>query len=73
MENSKGLKIAAMVVRYLLGLIFLIFGLNGFLQFLPMPEMSGAAGAYMGGLAGSGYFFPLLKGLEVVSAVLLFD
>ncbi len=71
MENSKGMRIAATVVRYLLGLIFLVFGLNGFLGFLPMPEMSGAAGAFMGGLAGSGYFFPMLKVFEILAAVLL--
>lgn len=71
MENSKGLRIAAIVARYLLGLIFFVFGLNGFLNFLPPPEMSGAAGAFMGGLIGSGYFFPMLKLLEIVAGVLL--
>jgi len=57
--------------RILLGAVFFVFGLNGFLHFLPQPPMSGAAGAMMGGLAGSGYFFPLLKGTEVVSGALL--
>ncbi len=71
MENSKGLRIAATVVRYLLGLIFLVFGLNGFLGFIPTPEMSGAAGAFMGGLVGTGYFFPMLKVFEILAAVFL--
>ncbi len=71
MENSKGMRIAATVVRYLLGLIFLVFGLNGFLNFIPMGEMSPGAMAMMGGLAGSGYFFPMLKILEILSGVLL--
>ena len=31
------MKIASMVARYLLGLIFTIFGLNGFLQFIHQP------------------------------------
>jgi putative oxidoreductase len=31
------MKIAAVVSRYLLGLIFTIFGLNGFLNFIPQP------------------------------------
>jgi len=31
------MKIAATIARYLLGLIFLVFGLNGFLHFIPMP------------------------------------
>lgn len=65
------MKIATMIVRYLMGLIFFVFGLNGFLNFLPQPEMSGAAGAFMGGLAGTGYFFPMLKLFEVVAGILL--
>ncbi len=71
MENSKGMRIAATVVRYLLGLIFVVFGLNGFLNFIPMGEMSPGAMAMMGGLAGSGYFFPMLKSLEIISGILL--
>ncbi|MDO7170770.1 DoxX family membrane protein [Mariniflexile sp. AS56] len=40
-----------MVVRIILGLFLLVFGLNKFLNFLPAPEgMSEAAGAYFGAL-----------------------
>src|SRR5215472_12209322 len=31
------MKIAAMISRYLLGLLFTVFGLNGFLHFIPQP------------------------------------
>jgi uncharacterized membrane protein YphA (DoxX/SURF4 family) len=31
------MKIVALVARVLLGLIFFVFGLNGFLQFIPVP------------------------------------
>ena len=31
------MKISSTIARYLLGVIFLVFGLNGFLQFMPMP------------------------------------
>ena len=41
------MKIAALVARYLLGFIFLVFGLNGFLHFIPMPPPSGVAGDFM--------------------------
>jgi uncharacterized membrane protein YphA (DoxX/SURF4 family) len=58
-------------VRILLGLVFFVFGLNGFLHFLPQPPMPAAAGAFVGGLASAGYFFPLLKGTEVVAGILL--
>jgi hypothetical protein len=62
---------SATVARLMLGTIFFVFGLNGFLQFLPQPPMPEAAGAFLGGLAGSGYFFPLLKGTEVLAGLAL--
>lgn len=62
---------AAVAARILLGLIFFVFGLNGFLHFLPQPPMSGPPADFMGALAATGYMFPLLKGTEVVSGVLL--
>ena len=57
--------------RILLGLIFVVFGLNGFLHFLPQPPMSGPPAAFAGALFASGYFFPLLKGTEVAAGLLL--
>ena len=61
-----------LVARIVLGLIFFVFGLNGFFHFIPVPPpATEAAGAYMGGLAGSGYFFPLLKIVETVAGALL--
>jgi hypothetical protein len=57
--------------RILLGLIFAVFGLNGFFHFLPQPPMSGPPAAFVGALFASGYFFPLLKGTEVISGALL--
>ena len=49
----------------------IITGLNGFLHFLAEPEVSGDAATYMGGLAATGYFFPVLKVIEVVGGFLL--
>ncbi|MCA9535998.1 MAG: DoxX family protein, partial [Myxococcales bacterium] len=57
--------------RLFLGLAFTVFGLNGFLHFLPMPPMSGEPAAFMGALAATGYMFPLIKGTEVVAGLLL--
>lgn len=57
--------------RYLLGAAFLVFGLNGFLGFMPMPEHSPEAGAFLGALAATGYMFPLIKGTEVIVGLLL--
>ena len=59
------------VARVLMGVPFLVFGLNGFLHFLPTPPMPAAAGAFVGALAASGYLFPVLKIVEVASALLL--
>jgi hypothetical protein len=41
------MRIAAIGARYLLGVIFLFFGLNGFIHFLPTPPMPGPAGDFM--------------------------
>lgn len=50
------MKIAAMIARYLLGLGFVVFGLNAFLQFMPPPEMTDQGGQFMGLMFESGYF-----------------
>ena len=68
---SKPLKTTATVLRYLLGVVFLVFGLNGFLEFLPLPDMPIKAGAFMKGLSVAPYFFPLVKGLEVLAGIFL--
>ena len=59
------------ILRILVGLVFTIFGLNGFLNFMPQPPQPEAAGAFLGGLAGAGYFFPMLKLTEIVAGVAL--
>jgi uncharacterized membrane protein YphA (DoxX/SURF4 family) len=60
-----------LAARIVLGLVFFVFGLNGFLHFLPQPPMAGRAGAFVGALVSSGYLFPLLKGTEVLAGALL--
>jgi uncharacterized membrane protein YphA (DoxX/SURF4 family) len=57
--------------RYVLGTVLFVFGLNGFLHFLPQPPMSGAPAEFAGALAATGYMFPLIKGTEVVAGLLL--
>jgi uncharacterized membrane protein YphA (DoxX/SURF4 family) len=64
-------RFAPSATRTLLGLVFFVFGLNGFLQFLPQPSMPERAGAFLGGLAASGYMFPLIKSVEVIGGALL--
>jgi putative oxidoreductase len=57
--------------RLVLGLILTVFGLNKFFHFISMPPMEGIAAQYMGGLAATGYFFPLLGATEVAVGVAL--
>lgn len=54
-----------MGARYLLGLLFVVFGLNGFFNFIPMPPLSAEGGALLGAFAKSGYMFPLIKIVEI--------
>jgi len=57
--------------RLTLGLIFTVFGLNGFLHFIPMPPPEGVAAEFMGGLAATGYFFPMLSLTQVLVGLAL--
>jgi putative oxidoreductase len=66
-KRNLGTKIAQIV----LGLMFLVFGLNGFLHFIPTPPPSGPSGDFAIALFKTGYFFPFLKGVEVLCGILL--
>jgi hypothetical protein len=55
--------------RRALGLIFMVFGLNGFFHFIPLPAPVGLAGQFMGALAGSGYLLPVFV-LELVAGAM---
>ena len=64
------MKIASIIARFLLGLIFLVFGLNGFLHFIPSSPPSGRAGQFVGAPFVSHYLVPIFL-LQIISAVLL--
>ncbi len=64
------MKILTHISRFLLGLIFLVFGLNGFLHFIPMPPPSGVAGQFLGAMFVSKYLL-VVSGLQVISGALL--
>ena len=70
--STKIKSISVITARIVLGLIYFVFGLNFFFHFIPTPPPSGGvADAFTGGLFQSGYFFPMLKGLEVALGGLL--
>jgi len=63
-------KIVSTIARYLLGFIFLTFGLNGFLHFIPMPPPTGIAGQFLGAIVVSRLYVVLFL-LQIVPALLL--
>src|SRR6185436_9403590 len=65
------MRIVILIARLLLGLIFVVFGLNGFLNFLSMgPMPAGLAGQFIGALFLSHYFW-VVAALQIVGGVLL--
>jgi len=65
------MKILTLIARLLLGLIFVVLGLNGFLNFLSMgPTPSGLAGQFIGALVLSHYFW-IVAALQVAGGALL--
>ena len=64
------MKIAALIARILLGLVFVVFGLNGFLHFLNGPLPSGLAGQFLSALFASHYVL-LVSAVQVVGGALL--
>lgn len=64
------MKIAALIARILLGAIFTVFGLNGFLHFIPMVPPPGLAGQFLTVLADAHYII-LVAGVQVIAGVLL--
>ena len=64
------MRIASVIARYLAGVIFLVFGLNGFLNFIPLPPPGGIAGQFMGALYLSHYLWVIFA-FQVIAGVLL--
>ena len=71
--SSRVARYATTVARVLLGLGFFVFGLNGFLNFIPPPSAPPPEGAmsFAIALAQTGYMFPLIKGTETLAGLLL--
>tara|TARA_R110000782_G_scaffold104737_3_gene192527 strand:- start:224 stop:613 length:390 start_codon:yes stop_codon:yes gene_type:complete len=59
------------ILSVIYGLFLLIFGLNGFLNFFPLPEMTEEAGTFAGSLAQTGYIFPIVGALQIIVGILL--
>ena len=61
------------IVRTLMGLMFCVFGANGFFHFIPEPKtpMPEGAAAFAGALFNTGYMFPLVSGTQLLVGILL--
>ena len=60
------MKIAVIIVRVLLGALFLFASVAFFLQLFPQPEMQGNMKLFNEGIAASGYIMQLVKAIELV-------
>lgn len=65
------MKYATLIVRLLVGLMLLVFGLNKYLGFLPPPDLSPEAKQAFGGLASAGFIFAIVPVVEIVCGALL--
>ena len=66
------MKTSTLISRILLGFIYLVFGLDYFFHFIPYePHHTGRVAAFKAGLIGIGYFYPMLKSIQVVAGISL--
>jgi putative oxidoreductase len=64
------MRIILVIARVLLGLMFVFFGSNGFLNFLPAPPLTGVSGAFLGAMISSHYVY-LVCAVQVLGGLLL--
>src|SRR5437867_13403733 len=69
-KENPVMRTASVIARYLAGVIFLVFGLNGFLNFIPLHPPGGIAGQFMGALYVSHYLWVIFA-FQVMAGVLL--
>jgi hypothetical protein len=68
------MKIVGAIARYLLGLMFLVFGLNNFLGFIPMGKLPpGPAGEFLGLLISTHYAYAVGLVMGISGILLLFN
>jgi hypothetical protein len=69
-KENQVMKTASVIARYLAGAIFLVMGLNGFLNFIHFPPPAGIAAQFMGALYLSHYLWVIFA-FQLIAGVLL--
>ena len=64
------MKTAALVARLLLGLMFTVFGLNGFLHFIPQPPESAGLAADFSKVLGESHYFVAVFAIQLIAGLL---
>lgn len=64
------MKCIVAISRILLGLVFIVFGLNGFLNWIPTPPLSGVAAQFMGAIFSS-RFYTVVFLSQIIGGLLL--
>ena len=64
------MKIAIIIVRSLLGLLFLFASVSYFLHLFPKPELTGPMKVFNEGLDASGYIMNVVKAVELICGAL---
>ena len=65
------MKIAALIARILLGLVFVVFGANGFLNFLPMPKMPPSTATTFLTILVTTHYALIVSGFQLIGGALL--
>jgi len=64
------MKAITIIARVLLGLLFVVFGSNAFLHFIPTPPMKGPSAAFIGAMAETGYLY-VIAVIQVTGGLIL--
>jgi hypothetical protein len=68
--EEEPMKIAALIARVLLGVIFVVFGLNGFQHFIPAQMPPGVAGQFVVAIMES-HLYIVIFGVQTIGGLLL--
>lgn len=65
------MRILLKIITGLFGLFWIVFGLNNFLHFFPIPAPSAAGADFMQALEKTGYLLPLIYGSQIIVGAML--